>query len=341
MCYTCCGKKYQDRRHLAIHVKSFHKEMNDVEKERYIVDLIYGKDVVNKAIQDYIDESVCADDLKKSVNIVNLLTLLKIKRTSSEEKKTKRYKLKFESSMLDKYGVKNPSQLEEVKNKKIETYVKTFGSYENYKKIRKENRLNGYLEFLKDDNLVLLKQEKAENTCLEKYGHKNFGSGKEAKQKSINSRKKLIESWDYVERLERTSKAREALSEKYKDCTGYVSSIEKRIRMCLTDLEIDFKSNAFLWQYNYDMIFNDSKFIIEVQGDYWHANPMKYKADDLIKEGFTALDVWEKDKRKKIKAEENGFCLISIWESDIVSKPTHEELKNFVKHLLLENGYVF
>jgi len=61
--------------------------------------------------------------------------------------------------------------------------------------------------------------------------------------------------------------------------------------------------------------------IIEVNGDYWHANPLLYDDDNTIKyfkmgEVFPST-IWEKDKLKENTAKENGFKFITIWENDI------------------------
>ena len=84
----------------------------------------------------------------------------------------------------------------------------------------------------------------------------------------------------------------------------------------------------------------NSNLILEIQGTMWHADPKKYKATDLIMGKILAKDIWDKDYRKKKKAEDAGYIVIEIWEDEINSK-TDEELSFLVKTRLLENGYVF
>ena len=64
--------------------------------------------------------------MDKSIKIVTLLQLMGIKRTHSEEKKTKRYKEKYIKTIKERYGedVTNPSQLEHVQKRKKILFLK-------------------------------------------------------------------------------------------------------------------------------------------------------------------------------------------------------------------------
>lgn len=63
----------------------------------------------------------------------------------------------------------------------------------------------------------------------------------------------------------------------------------------------------------YDIKHRDC--IIEFNGDYWHANPMIYQADDLIR-GTPAKELWEKDRIKLEIAKAAGFRTYVVWEKD-------------------------
>jgi len=185
----------------------------------------------------------------------------------------------------------------------------------------------GFIDYSSDKNRVVATVNKIKATCLERYGHENFGSGEVAKKKAKQSYKETIAQWSYEERLARTSIARATVCSR----GGFSSKPEKRVRQCLTELDIEFKSNVHMWHYNFDMVFG--KCIIEVQGDMWHANPAKYKATDLIMGKLLASDLWAKDAKKKKKAEENSFTVIEIWECEI-KKRNDEQLIQYVKELL-------
>jgi len=69
--------------------------------------------------------------------------------------------------------------------------------------------------------------------------------------------------------------------------------------------------------YYYDICIEDLKIIIEINGNYWHANPKIYNKEDIIKYPFgevKANDIWKKDKAKTTEAEKNGYKVFTVWE---------------------------
>lgn len=64
-----------------------------------------------------------------------------------------------------------------------------------------------------------------------------------------------------------------------------------------------------------DILIKDLKIVIEYNGDYWHANPKKYKSDDKIKSGL-AKNIWEKDKKRIKLLNKLGYMVIIVWQLD-------------------------
>jgi hypothetical protein len=63
--------------------------------------------------------------------------------------------------------------------------------------------------------------------------------------------------------------------------------------------------------------------ILEINDDYWHANPKKYKKNDILNFPFKkikAYKIWNMDKHKFNIAERNGYKIYQIWENDIKIK---------------------
>lgn len=138
---------------------------------------------------------------------------------------------------------------------------------------------------------------------------------------------------------ERISKYAKKMSEKYHrgeystrpKIGGYrVSRFEKAIiDRCINDLHLN-ESEVYCYKgdnhqlilegdehckYYYDFCYRDK--IIEFNGDYWHMNPTKYKADHYSKQmKKTAAEIWEDDRIKKEVAERNGYKVFYIWEKD-------------------------
>lgn len=305
----------------------------DLELYQELMYIIYGKDLIIDLIQKYKNEQLCVDDLRKlGVNCVRYLELLGIKRTSKEEHATKRYKTKYLETIQTKYGgnVTNVSHVLEIQKKKEKTCIDKHGTYENYLIEQRKHMLAGFVEYSKDENRLNNTVKKIEDTCFNRYGHKNFGQGEEAKRKRLQTRKLLIDKWTYEERLARTDKARSSIT--------YESSIEIKVQRTLEYLQIDYRKHVHKWHRNYDLLILNN-ILIEVQGDFWHANPSKYKSTDLLNHYGTqmlASDIWEIDRKKKQLALENNFKIIYFWEDEI-NKCNDEELTQLVKERIYNN----
>lgn len=102
------------------------------------------------------------------------------------------------------------------------------------------------------------------------------------------------------------------------------SKIEEKVEEWLKNNNIDYDYSCIIGSgencFQYDFIIHNKRILIEVQGDYWHANPKLFNEDgsdgkrilnDIQKEKI------ERDIKKKEFAESKNFNVIYIWESDI------------------------
>jgi G:T-mismatch repair DNA endonuclease (very short patch repair protein) len=75
---------------------------------------------------------------------------------------------------------------------------------------------------------------------------------------------------------------------------------------------------------------------IEFNGDFWHANPAKFKPTDLIRKHktqiFTAQEIWHKDAIKTTAIIDAGYELLVVWENDYRKDPigTVQRCKDFL-----------
>ena len=129
----------------------------------------------------------------------------------------------------------------------------------------------------------------------------------------------------------------------------YASSIlaTKIINLILSHLPENIAANAKCLQteffihrnnklYFYDLTFPKYKKIIEINGDYWHANPILYHHDDIINfpnKIKKASDVWEYDFNKMKHVIDYGFDIKYIWEYDF-NKNTNQTINEVVKWIL-------
>lgn len=225
------------------------------------------------------------------------------------------------TTIKDKYGedITNVSQIDAIKNKKKNTFLKNYG-VDNIWKSEK------YYEWL-------------HNFMFEKYGSKSLPN-------RYGGKNKWWEQFDKKQRTQMTApwhqgyiKWYDSLSEEEKTdliqrrcktiAKNYNSSIERKILNILELLGISYQRQFWINRKSYDFRISDVRIIIEVQGDFWHCNPDKYKADDIVKhskDGILVKDVWEKDEQKKLLAEKYGYKVIYFWENEI-NKLNEEELK--------------
>lgn len=69
----------------------------------------------------------------------------------------------------------------------------------------------------------------------------------------------------------------------------YDSSLEERVERIMKQNNIPYQRPWFMYHHPYDFIFGDHIYcLLEINGDYWHANPKLYKEDDIFSSGRTA-----------------------------------------------------
>jgi len=108
------------------------------------------------------------------------------------------------------------------------------------------------------------------------------------------------------------------------------TSIELKIQDFLTLLKIEFFTHKYMHikhGYQCDILIPKQetegviipqKTIIECDGDFFHMNPNKFKANDKIfKKGKTAKERWKLDNDRTKELQEKGFKIIRLWEHEI------------------------
>ena len=89
----------------------------------------------------------------------------------------------------------------------------------------------------------------------------------------------------------------------------------------------------------FDFFLPDDNCIIEIDGDFWHGNPDKYKEEELRPHQKRAQRI---DEHKTKWALMRGIPIIRFWESDINNNPIfvmqelREKLKVREQHLVSE-----
>lgn len=169
-------------------------------------------------------------------------------------------------------------------------------------------------------------KEKIKKTNIERYGFEHNFSRNHPSRKKWQER--LLREEGIVNVFQRPDVKRKSLislmnSSSNSQTHKTKSSIHIRTMTILNELGIPFKdekiiSDGTLLKY-YDIHILGTKKLIEVNGDYWHANPAVYKKDDLLNwpgGRVRAETIWNNDKIKKELAEKYGYDILYIWESD-------------------------
>lgn len=178
-------------------------------------------------------------------------------------------------------------------------------------------------------------KEKKKQTNIKNWGVENVFQNEKIKEKSIQTFIKNYGVSNNVYREEFWSKISKAF---------FISKPHSIVSKFLEKHEVNFINEPFnkFSKYNEilrkkysprpDILIEDKKIVIEIYGDYWHANPKIYKEKDIFyifkRNGQTAREIWEHDKIRKCHIESFGYKVIELWESDIENE---ENLNNLLK----------
>lgn len=270
--------------------------------------------------QKYVKELYSLPDLLKEYGInfslvVFLLEYFDIPNRSMSESAQKISKNKYKKTMMERYGIENALQKDsKFYKKRNETVKKRYGVDNVFQS-----------QVVKD---IIFGDE----IWIKKYGitRKKFLSRK-GKEVWANLTDDQRNTW--LENSILKSEQREGF---------FTSKMESRVQVALSNSYIkskhQFEIRSEKRRYYFDFRLDKTNVLIEVNGDYWHANPNKYKAKQKLNfhgKLFKAEDIWDRDKDKRLAAEKRGFVVLYLWEEDIALL-SEIELKDFVKEKIDE-----
>jgi len=90
---------------------------------------------------------------------------------------------------------------------------------------------------------------------------------------------------------------------------------------------LGFESEVVVGRYRVDEIHKEASLIVEINGDYVHANPSIYEEDEQIRlrgSSYLARDKWKSDRKKIETLKSIGYDVIVIWESDDLQERLEE-----------------
>ena len=108
--------------------------------------------------------------------------------------------------------------------------------------------------------------------------------------------------------------------------TSRYTKIELKTAEALRDAGYDIVTQFSVPHYYCDIYVPTLNLIVEVNGDYWHANPKFHNSDDVIgHKRMLASQIWECDARKMKALEAMGYNVVVVWEHK-VKQSTHMQL---------------
>lgn len=259
----------------------------------------------------YEDQLLSLPDLKKKIgisykNMLFLLNYFEIKKRNISESANLISVEKYKKTCVKKYGVDNLSKLDVIKDKKKNTFIKHYGVDNIWKS--KE-----YYEWLHDYMLNNYGKKSLPNRYGKMNEYYKTLTEQDKKDKMDIPRKVYLDHWYNL-----------SDEEKYKLIQKRVkfteTKIENKVSETLDKLNIPHSKQYWINKKSYDIIITNTNILIEVNGDFWHANPIDYKENDILPHPFksvTAKELWEKDLEKKKLAESKGYKIIYIWEKEL------------------------
>jgi len=112
------------------------------------------------------------------------------------------------------------------------------------------------------------------------------------------------------------------------------SKLEKRVAAIAK--QYGFIQSVAVDRYLADLLKDN--IIIEVNGDYWHCNPVIWKENDIHPfKKVSAKNIWEHDRKRKEHLQSLGYTVYEIWERDIVSGKD-VFIHSFIKEIINEQA---
>jgi len=98
----------------------------------------------------------------------------------------------------------------------------------------------------------------------------------------------------------------------------------------------DKDNKEFTFLKYFDIHITGTMKLIEINGDFWHANPKFYDKNEVLNfpgGARVAKDIWKREIIKKWLAKKQGYDILTIWEDEINSN--FDRVKEKIAHFIL------
>jgi G:T-mismatch repair DNA endonuclease (very short patch repair protein) len=219
---------------------------------------------------------------------------------------------KRRATSVERFGVINPSMSPTVKEKKAETFMRHYGVDNIFKTPEfiaqlpgtmnaryGKGSLTGSAEFMKNRWATMAPEVKAEMLERARKGSRQWWSNLTQDRRSMEARRRTEHFFEFG--------------------YGFQSGLEETLYATIKEHGIDLERQFFVGGHSFDFRIPGQKLLIETHGDFWHANPSRYRAEDILPHpggDVTARELWERDALKQRRAAEAGYAVMVVWEAD-------------------------
>lgn len=191
-------------------------------------------------------------------------------------------------------------------------------------------------ERMKGENNPSKREDVREKLSVALKGRKTpWLNGKKRPEHAKFMKERMLSVWS-AECEERTAHLK-ALEKTRKDLQRGHSKLHDEVKSQLEEAGLKgFISEQIIDKLFVDEVNFEKRIVLEIQGDFWHANPRKFKASDIMTfpgRSILASDVWIRDATRRNILSALGYTVIEIWESDWNQNPLLqiERIKEFLK----------
>lgn len=225
-------------------------------------------------------------------------------------------------AMKDGKGFSNPKVQEKIANVVLEKYGVSCVFQAQQVKIKlSQKRLTRIYK-----KHTIESRQKISNSAKERWKDDNF-----KRKTSSNIREGILNNKSEIQRRKywMSSKMQDPVYKEklFKSSRNRLSKLHQRIRSHLDLDRLGFVSEQQVGRYFVDEMHHEKKVIVEIYGDYTHANPKKF--DDhfvvrLMGQSYTAQEKHQADEKRLNKLREAGYKVIIVWESDELAERQKE-----------------
>lgn len=331
--YVCV---YDGTVHASVLARNKHKKSNKYYRQPY------DKQVVLDIIKDYM---AGYRGLTKKYG-VDRNTIKKIITSNGYSWRT------LEETNLLRYGVQYTSQQDHIKSRVSDTIRSKTQNEKVLIELKKQSTCmmnHGVTHAQKCSSINAITIQAQQKTLLERYGVDHPCKIKEVQERSeITRQSTMMEKYGVRSpaqlptikqkimntNIERYGVKWQVLRDDFNRFQLY-SSIHKTVYDYLIANNIEAINEYRIGIYCYDIYIDNINLLIEINGDYWHCNPLMYNSDFTIG-NMCAQNIWDKDKRKQLLALNKGYDTLTIWENQVNDHSYINILKTHIKEL--QNG---